>query len=255
MNAPRFVMLILILALSLVCLHSPAGLYPEGAFDFDTLPTTTILDATHVIVGEITHVSFVFELRFTAPEYGPDGWATSGPLSIVTIRVDKDIKEAIDRAENPNKPKSENETNTVHFAQVGGPHPDGSITEVVGRRRLEKGDYVFLKLVPSDYPVTNKGITVYSCILEYGTTFDVEQKGKDNVDKHIITNVWNKLDVPVLDMTRIVRATLKKTEAMRLLDEKMNRLRNLGGDAQLQTIMDKVEEIEKELKLPELKPD
>ena len=85
--------------------------------------------------------------------------------------------------------------------------------------------------------------------------YDVEKKGKDNVGGHIITRAWNKLDITVLDMTRIVRATFKKTEEMRLLAENMNCLRNLAEEPQLQMIMDKVEEIEKELKLPELKSD
>lgn len=70
MNARRFVMVTLILALSLIGLHSPASLYPEGTFDFKTMPVTSTLDATHLVVGEITAVSFVFELVFSeAPEH------------------------------------------------------------------------------------------------------------------------------------------------------------------------------------------
>ena len=252
MNAPRFVMLILILALSLVCLHSPASLYPEGTFDFKTMPVTSTLDATHLVVGEITDVSFVFELVFSEE---PTEYSSSGPLSIATLRIDWDMKEVIDRAENPKKPKSENETGTISFVQVGGPAADGHVVEAGGYRLLKKGDYVFLKLVRSNYPVTNNGITARVTTREHGTMYDVEEKGKDNVGDHIILNAWSKLDMTVLDMTRIVRATLKKTEAMRQLNEKMNRLRNLAEAAQLQMIMDKVGEIEKELKLPELKSD
>ena len=97
MNAWFFVMLTLILTLSLVCLHSPASLYPEGTFDFKTMPVTSTLDATHLVVGEITDVSFVFELVFSeAPEY-----SSSGPLSIATLRVDWDVKEVFDRARIP----------------------------------------------------------------------------------------------------------------------------------------------------------
>ena len=251
MHARCFVMLTLILTLSLVCLHSPASLYPEGTFDFKTIPITSTLDATHLVVGEIADVSFVFELVFSeAPEY-----SSSGPLSIATLQVDWDMKETIDSAENPKKPKSENQTDTISFVQVGGPTVDGHVVEAEGYRLLRKGDYVFLKLVRSNYPVTNEGVTAHVSTREHGTMYDVEQKGKDNIGGHIIINAWRKLDITVLDMTRIVRATLKKTEAMQLLNEKMNRLRNLAEEAQLQTIMDKVEEIEKELKLPELKSD
>ena len=248
MNAQRFVMLTLILALSLVCLHSPASLYPEGTFDFKTMPITSTLDATHLVVGEITDISFVFELVFSeAPEY-----SSSGPLSIATLRIDWDMKEVFDRAENPNKPKSENETDTIHLVQPGGPTPDGDIVEAAGYRLLRKGDYVFLKLVRSNYPVTNKGITARVSTREHGTMYDVEKKGKDNVGGHIINNAWNKLDITVLDMTRIVRATLKKTEAMRLLDEKIDRHRHLGDKARFQMLMDKVKEIEKDSKLPKI---
>ena len=252
MNATRFV--ILTLTLFLVCsLNHSLALYPEG-IDFSA--TTTILDATHLVVGEITDVSFVFELRFTGPEY-PDGWATSGPLSIVTFRVDMDMKEAIDRAENPDKPKDE--ANTIRFAQVGGPDRDGNVTEAAGVRRLKKGEYVFLKLVPSNYPITHNGITVHDCPRDIGSMYDVEKKGKDNVDKHIITRGWSRLDVTVLDMTRIVRATLKKPETMRPLAKKISRLGHLAAlgrlaeDLRLQMVMDTVAEIEKELKLPDLK--
>ena len=248
MNAQRFVMLTLMLTLSLVCLHSPASLYPENTFNFKTLPTTSTLDATHLVVGEITHVSFVFEIVFSeGPEY-----SSSGPLSIATLRIDWDMKETIDRAENPNEPRSVNETDTVSFVQVGGPLPDGDVVYASGYRLLKEGDYVFLKLVRSNYPVTNQGVTVHASTREHGTMYDVKKKGKDNVGKHIITRGWNKLDVTVLDMNRIVRSTLKKTEAMRSLDEEMNSLHHLGDQARLQMLMDKVEEIERELELPEL---
>lgn len=248
MNTQCFVVLILLLSLVCVLNDSPASTYTEGAFDFDTLATTTILNAADIVVGEITDVSFVFELQFTGAEY-PDGSATSGPLSIVTMRVDKDIKAAIEHAENPDEPEAA--TTTVRFVQVGGPYPDGSAIQVVGRRWLERGEYVFVKLVPSDYLVTNNGITVDSCILEYGTTFDVEKKG--DVESHVIKSVWNKLDVPVEEMTRVVRATLKNEDAMRQLDDEMNGLGDLAEATRYQKLMDKAAEIEKKLNLPALR--
>ena len=58
MNAKRFVTLTLIFTLLLVCLlNDSAALYPEGTFDFTTMATATMLEATHIIVGEVTDVS------------------------------------------------------------------------------------------------------------------------------------------------------------------------------------------------------
>ena len=196
-------------------------MYPEGTFDFTTMATATMLEATHIIVGEVTDVSFVFEQ------------GVSGPLSLVTVRVDKDIKAEIQRVDNqetrPQERQSSEEERerpprTVSFVQVGGPTSDGDIVEAVGIRLLKQGDYVFLRLVPSGYPVTHNGKTVNSCTVEYGTMYSVEEEG-DELDQHIIKKGWQDLDVNVMEMTRIVRTTLKRPEEMRTLEREMSGLR------------------------------
>ena len=86
MNAKRFVTLTMIFTLSLVCLlDCYALLYPSDAFDFTTLNTKRTLEASHIIIGEVTHVSFVFQRESYLPS------------SLVTVRVDKDIKEQIEQ--------------------------------------------------------------------------------------------------------------------------------------------------------------
>ena len=92
MNTKRIVTLTLILTLSLVCLlnYSVAS-YPEGAWDLTTIATKSTLEATHIVVGEVTHVSFVFY------------YVGADPLSIVTLRVDKDIKTEIEKDNTPPK--------------------------------------------------------------------------------------------------------------------------------------------------------
>ena len=248
MNTKRFVTLTLILTLLLVCslYYSTAGIYSEDAIDFASLATTMTLNATDLIVGEVIHVSFVFEQN------------TSGPISLVTVQVDKDMKEAIMRADNPTENQEPEESKadeqTISFVQVGGPLPDGDVVEAAGVRRLKEGDYVFLRLVPSGYPVTHNGQTVHSCTEEYGTMFDVEKTG-DNVDQHMIKNVWNRLNISVLDMIRIVRATLRQPEQMRSLDRDMNELKYLTEEARLEMLMDKVKDIEKVSNLPDLSDD
>ena len=84
--------------------------------------------------------------------------------------------------------------------------------------------------------------------------FDVEKTG-DNVDQHMIKNVWNRLNISVLDMIRVVRATLRQPEQMRSLDRKMNELKHLTEEARLEMLMDKVKDIEKALNLPDFSDD
>lgn len=80
----RIATLTLIFTLSIVCLtDSSAGLYSPGTWDHTAMATISTLEATHIVVGEVTHVSFVFRQN------------GSEPLSIVTVRVDKDIKAEI----------------------------------------------------------------------------------------------------------------------------------------------------------------
>ena len=249
MNAKCFVTLTLILTLSLVCLlnYSPA-LYPEGAFDFTTLATTTTLEAVHIIVGEVTHVSFVFER------------GESGPISFVTVRVDKDIKEAIERVDNqatnpPEKKESngEGETppRTATFVQTGGPYPNGSWVKAAGIRVLKQGDRVFLRLGPTVNLFEYNGQTVNSGTAEFGTTYSIKEEG-DDIDQHIIKRGWRGLDTTVLEMTRIVRATLKEPEQMRTFERQMNGFKHLTKEARLQEVMNKVANIETALKLPPL---
>ena len=127
------------------------------------MATTSTLEATHIIVGEVTHVSFVFE---------PDN---SEPISIVTVRVDKDIKAEIERvaneAANPVERASEDADTTlpaelreedlppetVSFIQVGGPWEDGSWMSVSGMPLLKEGDSVFLRLKPTRFTIRHNG--------------------------------------------------------------------------------------------------
>ena len=256
MNTKRFVILILILILSLVCLlNCSASLYPEGTFDFTTLATKRTLEAPHIIVGEVTHVSFVFERE----EYAPS--------SLVTVRVDKDIKGDIERADNQetNPPQrqasgEEGETppQTITFVQTGGPWHDGGWVKAQGIRLLKKGDYVFIRLAPTAQPVRHNGQTVNSCTAEYGTTYSVEEKG-DGIDEHIIKRSWQRLDMTVLEMTRIVRTTLKQPERMRTLERRVSKLKRpnfididagKAPDPRLPVVMNEVKAIEAELELP-----
>ena len=252
MNAKRFVTLTLILTLSIVCLlnYSEASLYPPGTWDHTTMATTATLEATHIVVGEVTHVSFVFE---------PDD---SEPLSIVTVRVDKDIKAEIERAANqatnPVGQASEEEDTTpetVSFVQVGGPWDDGGWMRAIGLPLLKKGDRVFLRLKPTKFTVRHNGQEYNSCIDAYGTVYSVETDG-DDIDQYIIKESWQRLDVNVLDMTRIVRTTLEQPETMRTLERGVHGVwRAVPKEAHLQTIMNKVAEIEETLNLPPFDPD
>ena len=123
--------------------------------------------------------------------------------------------------------------------------------EAVGIRLLKQGDYVFLRLVPSGYPVTHNGKTVNSCTVEYGTMYSVEEEG-DELDQHIIKKGWQDLDVNVMEMTRIVRTTLKRPEEMRTLEREMSGLRrSMAKEARIQMLMNEVTNIETSLNLPD----
>ena len=52
-----------------------------------------------------------------------------------------------------------------------------------------------------------------------------EEGGK--LDKHIIEEGWQGMDVTVLQMTRIVRATLKQPERMRALERRVSKLKRM----------------------------
>ena len=273
-----------LLIIGLCLLNFPsmeAGMYPEGAFDFTTLGIKRTLEARHIIVGEVTHVSFVFELQFTGPEYGPDGWATSGPLSFVTVRVDKDLKKEIERVDNQETKPLEGKTSekeretppqTVTCVQVGGPYPlvkflpffEGGWITAAGIPVLKRGERVFLRLIPTTSPVEHKGQTANSITHEFGTMYSVREEG-DELDKHIIEGGWRGMDVTVLQMTRIVRATLKQPERMRALERRVSKLKRMPfvQDAQgryrpkqpddhLPVVMDEVTAIETELNLSPL---
>ena len=247
MNTQRFVILTLILTLSLVCLlnQSHAGQVIEGTVDFDTLATTMTVNATHLIVGEVIDVSFVFQ------QDGPRG--TTGPISIATVRVDSDMKKEIERAENDDPDKGELDDKPeqfVSFSQIGGPYPDGDYVEAASIRLLKVGDYVFLRLSPTTFPITNNGVTVNNCTEIYGAVYTVENKrNDDDVNEHVIKKGWRSLDLSVGDMIRLVRAILKKPEEMRAFE------RDLSApikQARYQALRDKIKCIEMELGLPEL---
>ena len=248
MNAKRFVTLTLILTLSLVCLlDCYALLYPSDAFDFTTLNTKRTLEARHIIIGEVTHVSFVFRRGAYLPS------------SLVTVRIEKDIKEQIDRltnqGTNPPERQAEGERETppqrtVTFVQVGGPRRDAAgWVKVSGFRVLKEGDYVFLKLMPAKDPFEHDGHSINSATSSFATTYTVLEDG-DDIYNHIIPNAWQGLDMTVIQMARIVRATLKKPEQMRGLEQQMSGLKHLARDVRSQTIMNDITSIETELNLP-----
>ena len=254
MNARRFVTLHLMFALSLVFLlnHSPASLYPPGTWDHTAMATISTLEATHIVVGEVTHVSFVFEQD------------DSEPLSIVTVRVDKDIKAEIERIDNENtnlggrvsdeEATSEEEDSppeTVSFIQVGGPYEDGDWVSASGMPLLTVGDDVFLRLKPSNFTVRHNGQEYNSCTDAYGTVYPVQTEG-DDVDEYIINKAWQGIDVDVMEMTRIVRTTLRQPETMRTLERRVN---TLGQENRFQTLMDAVARIEETLNPPPFNPE
>lgn len=244
MNAKRFVTLTMILTLSLVPLFSPSYALQvvDGSVDLDTIATTSTLDATHLVVGEVIDVSFVFQMDV-------DG-GTTGPLSIVTLRVDWDMKKEIERAENSSPEQNDDrEVQRVSFSQIGGPYPDGDYVKAVGIRLLELGDYVFLRLSPTTFPITNNDVTVNNCTKAFGAVYTVDDEGNEDIDEHIIKKGWRSLDLTVVEMTRIVRATLKRPEDMRAFE------RDLTvpiKEVRYKALMDKVKSIEEDLVLREL---
>jgi len=260
MNARRFVTLTLMFTVSIVCLLNDAvASYPEGTWDMTTIATKSTLEATHIVVGEITDVSFVF--------YHAD---TTDPLSIVTVRVDKNIKAEIERVANavgrvseehdaaaPGGLTSEDDESpeTISFLQVGGPRENGGRVRAVGLPVLKVGDNVFLRLRPTNYTVSHNGTDYNSITDAAGTVYSVEVDG-DDVDQHIIKKGWQELDINVADMTRIVRTTLEQPETMRTLEREVNETRgDVVQDVHLTNIMDTVAEIEETLNLPSFDPD
>ena len=251
----RFATLTLMFTLSIVCLLNQSDAsYPEGTWDLTTIATKSTLEATHIVVGEVTDVSFVFFQR------GPD------PLSIVTVRVDKDIKAEIERVANEANNSEDDGTSppggldssppeTVSFVQVGGPWEDGGWVKTVGQPLLKQGDRVFLRLRPTNYTVRHNGQEYNSITDAYGTVYYVQANG-DDVDQYTIEKGWQRLDINVMDMTRIVRTTLEQPETMRTLEREVNGVwRDMTTEAHLQTIMNKVAEIEETLSLPPFDPD
>ena len=238
MNAQRFVTLIL--ALSLICYHAFASLVDESTVDFDALATTTTLKATHLIVGEVIEVSFVFEQEI-------DG-GTTGPLSIVKVQIATDIKKTIEDAEN-DEDEDDTPEQFVSFSQVSGPFANGDIVEAEGFPLLEVGDYVFLRLSPRRWSITNNGVTVTSCTEKFGTVYEIDKNGSDDIADHVIMKAWKNLDLSVADMTRIVRATLKRPDEMRTFERNLNAATSEAGH---QALIRKITAIETTLALPNL---
>lgn len=240
--------------------------YAEG---YTKTTTDMTLEARHIIVGKVVHVSFVFEQGF------------SGPQSLVTVRVDKDIKREIERADNqptnpPQRQASKKDRKTspqlVTFVQVGGPYrlfdflpfPNGNWVTAAGVRTLKRGEHVFLKLLPTTSPVEHNGKTADSYPQDRGSIYSIRGKGGE-LDEHIIERGWLGMDVTVLQMTRIVRASLKQPERMRTLARRVSKLkrmpfvRDVNGrlrrkqpDDRLPIVMDEVTAIETELNLSPL---
>ncbi len=256
---------LLIIGLCLVNCASMAS-YGEG---YPKTTTDMTLEARHIIVGKVVHVSFVFEQGF------------SGPQSLVTVRVDKDIKREIERVDNqetdsPQRQVSEKDRKTpaqlVTFVQIGGPYrlfdflpfPSGDWVTAVGVDYVKRGERVFLKLLPTASPVEHNGKTADSYPQDRGSIYSVRGKGGE-LDEHIIKRGWHGMDVTVLQMTRIVRATLKQPERMRTLVCRVGKLKRMPfvqdaqgryrpkqPDDRLPIVMDEVTAIETELNLSSL---
>lgn len=211
--------------------HPITKIDTKDTFEYEGITTITTLAARHLIIGEVTHVSSVFEDEFF------------GPISFVTVRVDKDMM--AEMTEDQVTP-----ARTVSFFQIGGPLTNGAIVKAVGFPLLKGGDYVFLRLMPSGYSVTHNGITVDSCTDEYDTIFFIED-ADGGIDQHIIKKCWQGLDVDVMQMTRIVRATLREPHTMRALERQMSELKHcMTKAARVQMVMDQVNKIEASLNLP-----
>ena len=235
MNAQRFVTLILVL--SLICFHASAS-QPDSSIDLKIIATTSTLKATHVIVGEVTDVSFVFEQEVNG--------GTTGPLSIVKARIVTDMKKITEDAENTEPQGETNQSEQfVSFTQLGGPYSDGGVVEAVGFPLLEVGDYVFLRLSPRSWALTHNGVTVESCIEMYGTVYEIDKNDSDDIANHVIMKAWKDLDLDVDDMTRVVRATLKNPDEMKRFE------RNSGTPTR-EALIHKISAIETALALPNL---
>jgi hypothetical protein len=214
--------------------------------------TETTLKAKHIVVGEVTHISFVFGL----PEFNL-------PFSFVTIRVDWDIKQAIERAEQQNelpadrpdtdKSKTHGTEPTVTFVQVGGPNADGDTLRVVGSPVLKRKDLVFLRLVPTIRPIEHDGQQTDVCLDVTSSLYFLKEESKP-LEERLIPWGWGRLDVTVSQMARITRATLKQPERMQALEYRMRELRRaqMPKPAQLNLVMREVAGIETELNLSPL---
>ena len=213
----RFVILTLIVTLSLLWRDdtSESSLYGPDAFDFTAIDTHTTLEARHLIVGEVIDVSFVADY----------GWEID-PLSLVTVRVDCDMKKDNQETAPPERRASSEspKTPTVTFLQTGGTYSDGGRVTVASVRTLRRGESVFLRLVPSFKSFEHHGQMIETRTLDVATVYTVEQEG-DNLEQHIIKRGWQGLDVTVLQMARIVRATLKRPRRMWTFERCVNGLK------------------------------
>ena len=251
---------LLIIGLCLVHCDSMA-LYVEDP----TKPKKNLtLEAKHIIVGKVVHVSFVFN----RDDYGP--------RSLVTVRVEKDIKKEIERADNLKEGASKQDPKPpcrpITFVQVGGPYrlfdflpiPSGDWVTAAGVDVAKRGERVFLRLLPLTSPVEHNGRTADSYPQDHGSIYPVREEGK-KLDEHIIERGWMAMDVTVLQMTRIVRATLKQPKRMQALASRVSKLKRMPfvydakgrfrpkqPDDRLPVVIDEVTAIERELNLPPL---
>ena len=257
---PRLWCALLIIGVCLVDCESLAS-YAEGELKSRT---DIMREAKYIVVGQVVHVSFVFEQ------------GDSGPISLVTVRVDKDIKNEIERADTLKTEAGKAERNpppkTVTFFQIGGPYrlfdflpiPSGDWVTAVGVDNVKRGESVFLMLLPLTSPIEHKGRTADSYPEGHGSIYRVRAEGKP-VDDHIIERGWWAMDVTVLQMTRLVRATLKQPKRMRALADRVSKLKRMPfaydakgrvrpkqPDDRLPIVMAEVRAIERELNLPSL---
>jgi hypothetical protein len=251
---------LIIIAFLLSVPNVAAETYAPGAFDFTTLNSDMILEAKHIVVGEVIDVSFVFT---------PPGYFDS--FSFVTIRVDLDIKQEIvrqEQKETANNAKRRNKKNpTVTLAQLGGPSPDGDYVKIAGLRTLKTGDRVFLRLVPIVDPplLEHDGQRSDVTVLKYGCRYSLTQEKGKALDETVIKHGWQGMDVTISQMARITRATLKQPKRMKALELRVHALGrprpvlNASGhlqmppDARLNIVMDEVATVEAELGLSALK--
>ena len=103
--------------------------------------------------------------------------------------------------------------------------------------------------MPAKDPFEHDGHLIKSSTSSFATTYTVVEDG-DDIYNHIIPSAWQRIDMTVIQMARIVRATLRKPERMRDLERRMSELKHLAQDARSQTVMDEVMDIEEALSLP-----